>query len=137
MKVNLSNLTQIFHLQNEGLKETIQEGWRDKKVRYFVLSSAIINILGWAVSIFLNFRIDEKIIPLHHNIYFGISLIGSPKQIYFIPLLGLILILINLIFSYLVKQKDNFFVYLFTASSILINFFLLLGLGSIILINFR
>ena len=92
MKLNLSNLTHIFHLQNEELKEVIQEGWRDKKVRYFVLSSIIINILGWIVSIFLNFRIDEKIIPLHHNIYFGISLIGSPKQIYLIPLLGLILI---------------------------------------------
>ncbi|MFH1326182.1 MAG: hypothetical protein ABIH48_01810 [Candidatus Falkowbacteria bacterium] len=137
MRFKFNQLTTLFHVRNADFKTGILELYNDNKTRLFIIVALIINILAWIASIFFNANIEEKIIALHHNIYFGISLIGGPKQVFFIPLLGLIIIIVNTIFSYLIRREDNFFVYLFTASTILINIFLLLGLGSIILINFR
>jgi len=111
--------------------------YRDLKTRTLTATALLINIFIWSSSIFVNLRNTKDVIILHHNIYFGPTFIGSARQVYFIPLLGIIIILINLIVSYIIQHENNFFVYLFAAGSIAINFFLFLGMGSIIMINFR
>jgi len=138
MKIKLANIFNIFHIKKSDFKSRVLEIlWYNKSIRILLIIALLINFVNWSISFFINLKIREDVIALHHNIYFGINLIGSPKQIYFIPLLGLMIIIINFIFSYLIKEEDNFFVYIFTASALLVNVFLLLGLGSVMLINFR
>ncbi|MDP3900110.1 MAG: hypothetical protein Q8Q23_03465 [bacterium] len=132
-----SKFNTFYHLGNDDLKTGLSELFFDNKIRLFVAASLFINIIIWTASLLFNVNVKDTIVALHHNIYFGIDLIGNSGQIYFIPLLGIIFIITNIIFAYLVRREGIFFVYLFTASALLINFFLLLGLGSIILINFR
>lgn len=137
MKIELSQLINLFHIRNTDLKTGIVNLWRDTKLRALLFVSLFLNIIAWLVGFFINTRVTEKFIALHHNVYFGITLIGTPRQVYFIPFLGLIIIMVNIVFSYLIKEEDNFFVYVLIISSLLINIFLLLGLGAIMLINFR
>ena len=114
-----------------------REFYRDAKTRNLAAGALVLNMVGLAGAIFVNTRVSGDIIALHHNVYFGITLIGEPRQVYVIPVLGFFLMLINVLISYLIQHKNKFFVYLFSASSLVLQFFLLLGIGSIILINFR
>ncbi len=137
MKVNFSSWLILSKFKREDAVDFIREFWRDSKLRWFVLSSLILNILLWMASMFINFRVRDDVIALHHNIYFGITLIGDPEKVYFIPFLGLIIIAVNLIFANIIKKEEKFFVYIFSASSLVVNLFLLLGIISIFLVNFR
>ena len=137
MKISLAQIIDTFHVSETNFKKGLSELWRHYYLKVLLIAGLIINGVEWFLAVFVVLRIKEEIIALHHNIYFGINLIGEPRQIFFIPLLGFIIIIINTIFSYLVKEDDDFFMYVFAATSALVNFFLLLGLGSIIMINFR
>ena len=106
-------------------------------MRPLLLVGLLLNSVSWLLSVLITSKVNADIIGLHHNIYFGITLIGSPRQVYFIPLLGLVIIAANAIFSYLIKDDSRFFMFLFAVSSILVNVFLILGIASIMLINFQ
>lgn len=137
MKKFLSQLKILFYVSNDDLKIGLNELYQDGQTRLFILTALFFNILIWVASILFTANLKDDVVALHHNIYFGINLIGDSRQVYFIPLLGLIILVINIVFSFLIRMEGGFFTRLFTASAILINIFLLLGLGSIILINFR
>ena len=136
-KINFNNIKSAMRDGYEQVLFAVKVLYSDIKTRGLIAFALLLNVLIWAGSFFINFRVNAEVIALHHNIYFGITLIGSPKQVYLIPILGFLIIFINLIVSYIIQHKNNFFVYLFTSTSVAINFFLLLGIGSIVLINFR
>ncbi|PIR92997.1 hypothetical protein COT99_03195 [Candidatus Falkowbacteria bacterium CG10_big_fil_rev_8_21_14_0_10_43_10] len=137
MKAELLKIADFLHNKNSGLKIEVIKIWRDKRSRVLLLSALFFNFIAWLIGVFINQRVEDKVIALHHNIYFGITLIGSAKQVYFIPALGFIIITLNLIFSHIAKEEKNFFIYVFAASSLLASIFIILGLSSIMLINFR
>jgi len=137
MNSNLSQLYNTFHLKAEEMRAGFKVLWHDATLRILLLVNLLLNSIGWTISVFINSKIASDIIALHYNVYFGITLIGSPKEVYFIPFLGLFIIMVNGLFLYLIKEGDKFFLYLFSACAILVNIFLILGLGAIALINFR
>ena len=57
--------------------------------------------------IFLYFKIEPQVKPvaLKYTIYFGISMIGPWYYVFFVPLIGIISILINFITAYLIFLK--------------------------------
>jgi hypothetical protein len=136
MNINLANLYGLLHFKAKEAKTGIAFLWSDTGLRALLSLSLLINIINWAVSFFINYRAAEEVIALHHNIYFGITLIGASNQAYFFPLFGLIVVAVNAFFSYLIKEDDRFFLYVFSVSSVLVNIFLILGLAAIMLINF-
>ena len=136
MYMNMPLLSR-FLLFARACAEISREFYRNKKVKRLTVAALAINIAAWAGSVFINTSATTDVIALHHNIYFGITLIGSPRQIYLIPFLGLCIIGANLAIARLTGRQEFFFVYLFSAASLVMQFFLLLGVGSIVLINFR
>jgi len=138
MNLDLSSIVNFWHTNSADIRGGLRDLWHYTQLKFFLLATLLLNIASWIISIIINtLATNDSVIALHHNIYFGINLIGDARQVYFIPLLGILLTLINTIFSYIIRRDDSFFLYVFAASSALINFFLLLGLGSILLINFR
>jgi len=137
MKISFSSWFNLLKFKQDNFNGLIKELWRDTKLRWFFLSSIFLNIIIWITAVLINLKGQENVITLHHNIYFGITLIGDPRKVYFIPFLGLIIITVNLIFAQIIKKQERFFIYIFAVSSLLINIFLLLGMASIVLINFR
>ena len=90
------------------LKTLLKDTIRDAKTRNLIGAALLANLAVWAGGIFVNVRTSEEVIALHHNVYFGITLIGSPRQLYLIPLLGLFVIAANLVISRLTRRRDNF-----------------------------
>lgn len=136
MNINLANFYGLLHLKVKETKTSLGVLWHDTGLRALLSVSLLINVVNWAIGYFINYRATEEVISLHNNIYFGITLIGAPSQAYFLPLFGLIVIAINTLFSYLIKEDDRFFLYVFSVSSVLVNIFLILGLAAIALLNF-
>ena len=137
MNINLSQFYNGFRLKIEETKTGCRALWRDTALKIFLLTALLLDGVSWTVSVIINNKTAGDVIALHHNVYFGITLIGAAKEIYFIPFLGLPIITVNGLFLYLIKEGDKFFLYLFSASAVLVNVFLMLGLAAIVLINFR
>ncbi|MFA5318096.1 MAG: hypothetical protein WC323_01325 [Patescibacteria group bacterium] len=139
MKIKLFSWSDFLSLSfnQDGFWKLIKELWRDAKLRWFLLSALFFNLIIWAASLFINLKSRDEVIALHHNIYFGITLIGDPKNVYFIPFMGLMAIIFNLILANIIKKEENAFMLVFSVCSLIVNIFLFLGITSIVLINFR
>ena len=96
----------------------------DKSKNFFskrtVFWSIVVTLsLNYYIWYIINYYVDfsKSSHVLHYNIYFGIDLLGPSLNLFFIPVIGLLVFLINLIFS--------FFVYNPKKNSLLLSYFLL------------
>jgi len=139
MKIKLFSWPSFLSIKfnQESFWKLIKELWRDVKLRWFLLSTLFLNLIIWVASVFINLKAQDNVIALHHNIYFGITLIGDAKNVYFIPFLGLIALVVNLILANIIKKEEKIFMLIFSICSLIVNIFLFLGITSIVLINFR
>jgi len=110
-----------------------------KRNKFFFIGfslSLLLNLINW---FFLYFKFplvkDIPAIPLHYNIYFGIDLIGPPIRIFILPLFGFLVVLVNLILSYIIYIKERLLSYFLVGGSILIEIFLLIASIFVISIN--
>jgi len=123
---------------NKKVKNVLQDiiknkFWRDKFSMFVLLTNVFLNISIW---IFLIFRLEpsEYPVPLHFNIYFGIDVIDKWSQAFLIPGIGLVVIFLNLILSYLVFSKEKFIAHFLLASSLFVQILLFLaGIGVVVI----
>ncbi len=92
------------------------------------------NIIIWLILAF-NIGSSLEIIPLHYNIYFGIDLIGPWYKVFIIPTIGVIILFINILLSYIIYKKDKTISYFLMGASSLSQFVLLIGAVFVILLN--
>ena len=79
---------------SNSTEEKTNPFFKEKIVKISLFFSLALNfilwlILGWQVKDF------PELIPLHYNIYFGIDSFGTWYQIFLMPLLGLVIIVLN------------------------------------------
>ncbi|OGY47425.1 MAG: hypothetical protein A3J65_04735 [Candidatus Buchananbacteria bacterium RIFCSPHIGHO2_02_FULL_45_11b] len=67
---------------------------RDGFVKFNLFLSLLLNTGLWA-GLFWRLKGFSESVPLHYNIYFGIDRLGPYYQLFFLPFLGLLFILIN------------------------------------------
>jgi len=98
-----------------------------------------VNFIVWLAAWYIAAKVHGELIALHYSVDFGINLIGSPKKLYIIPLLGLLIIVINFILLCAIAgHKDRRFAsHILLAGALLSNIILLVSLVSIYLVNFR
>lgn len=113
--------------------------FRVLSIRIYILVLFSLNFLIWLAAYNIYTAVSQDLVVLHYNVDFGVNLIGSVKQIFIIPTLGLIIILVNLIVSIIFIRRENFkFVsHVLLSAAVLAHLFLFASLGSIYLINFR
>lgn len=107
--------------------------WRDRFNLFTVLTSLLLNLGLW---LFLILRLEpsEYPVPLHFNIYFGVDVIDSWKHAFFIPVIGISIIIINLILSYLVFEKEKFMTHFLLSCSLFVQVLLFLaGIGVVVI----
>ena len=99
--------------------------------KYFITMVALgLNILMWLWLIFIvRPTVDNQV--LHYNIYFGIDQLGSGIKIYLLPILGLIIIAVNLLLILFKPLHKKLFTYI-SIMSLLMQ--VLLVLSAILLI---
>lgn len=104
------------------------------KMRALFGVSLIINLLLWGALAYL-FQPQEEPIFLHYNIFFGIDLIGPWWKIFYIPLSGFIILLINTSLSAASFKEDRALSFTVMSATIFFELFLFLTSFLIVLIN--
>lgn len=100
-----------------------------KPINFYLplILSLLMNALIW---LFLLWRLPATTnwIPLHFNTYFGIDWIGPWIQIFIYPVIGFLVIIINLIVNLLVYNKERSLIHILNYSSLLVQVIILTGL---------
>jgi hypothetical protein len=129
-----------YHIKN-GPQKWIksffaQEYFKSHIVIWLLILSLVANMIDWLILKIWIKPVDFPII-LHYNVYFGVDLIGDYRQVFVLPLIGLILFVVNLILSlYFYKQKERISSYMLMIASLMIQLSLIVASVSVILINY-
>jgi hypothetical protein len=99
---------------------------RDKVILSLFASAVIINIVLWALIVF-NFWNVSDFIVLQYNIYFGISSFGYWAQLLFMPLLGLVIIIVDIFASMFLHLNYRHLSYFVCVSALVVNLILVVA----------
>jgi len=99
---------------------------KDKKIILISALSFLINIFFWLILWYSTLTFEGSI-PLHYNIYFGVDLLGDKKEIFKLPLIALLILLVNFILARVIYKKDKILSYFLVLASFLIQIFLLIA----------
>lgn len=72
--------------------------FKNKNTYLAFLFSLCLNLISW-IYLFLKIKPQENPVYLHYNIYFGVDLIGTWYWIFYLPALGLLILLANFLIS--------------------------------------
>lgn len=99
--------------------------WRDwwNNIPLFLLVG--IQVFIWFYIIF-NIKPAMELVFLHYNIIFGVDLVGSWWKVYYLPLAGLLVLLVNCTLSFIFYKTDKFLSRLLNFWSLLFHLFLLM-----------
>ncbi len=107
------------------------------KINFVV--SVLVNVTLWGALYFklhpLSYLSELGQISLHYNIYFGIDNIGPWYNVFIIPILGLIIIILNNTLAYIFFLQEKMISYLFIFSQTIIQIILFLAGMFVILLN--
>jgi len=113
-----------------------QEYFHSGLIQWVLIGSLIVNVANWACIAFFNRPVDFPII-LHYNVYFGVDVIGDWWQVYLMPLIGLLILLVNAILGYLFyQQKERIVAHLLMLASFVAQVGISIAVASLLLINY-
>ncbi len=134
------NFTHKFFGKFLFKKEAWGRGWADyfafRPAKVYWLATLAVNLLLWVLAGLIKRGLKQDLAILHYNITFGIDYLAPPVQIYWLPLIGLLLFAINAYLSMIFLKRDGWLVNLLLASALAVNVLVGLGLYSIYLVNF-
>jgi len=104
------------------------------KIRWLFIIGLVFNLGLWGMLIFL-FRPQEAPIFLHYNIFFGIDLIGPWWKIFYLPVTGFVILVLNAILSGASFKEDKALSYTMMSLSILFQAMLMAGAYLIAQVN--
>ena len=105
------------------------------KIIYWNLGAALtVNLFLWAL---FYFRIPIQVEPivLRYNIYVGINLIGSWQNVFYFPLAGLGIILLNFILAKIFYKPDKLAAYFLVLGALIAQIILFVFGALIVMIN--
>ncbi len=113
--------------------------WRFSPTRFYLLAILLLQALAWWGAFFIYRNLAGDILVLHYNVDFGIDLIGTPQRIFFYPMFGLGITLLNLAgAAFFTRHKDfRIFAHLLMAASVNFGLILSFALFFIYFINFK
>jgi len=91
-------------------------------------------MLSWFWLITQMSRSDE-LLTLHHNILFGVDYIGPLWKAYYVPTLGLSIIVLNAVLGWLLYRKDTFMAQLLNIIALFASIFVFIATYMIVYWN--
>lgn len=137
MVIDWYKLLNSFHLSRARLAEAVLYLIGFGFVRFYLLFLFSLNIINWFLANYVNKHVSQSLVVLHYNVNLGVNLIGDVRDIYIIPTLGLVFIVINFLLLLNFYRRSRFLIHLLLGFSVLINLSLIASTVSIYLINFR
>lgn len=130
-----------MHIRKISLKNKYgtffsQEYFHSSLVQWIIIGALVLNALNWAAIAFFIRPVDFPVI-LHYNVYFGVDVIGGWWQVYFLPLIGLIILLVNSTLGYLFYgQKERIVAHLLMLATFIVQIVISIAVSSLLLINY-
>lgn len=113
-----------------------QEFFRSALVQWVLIGALIINFANWGLIAYFIRPVDFPII-LHYNVYFGVDVIGAWWQVYFLPLIGLLILSVNTILAFLFyQQKERIVAHLLVFAVFIVQICISIAVASLLLINY-
>lgn len=106
--------------------------WKDRFNIIVIATSVLINLIIWLL-LFFKITPQEAPIVLHYNIYFGIDFIDQWYKIYFIPSVGLLFIVLNLVIGQAVYKQEKLATYFLSSASLFTQVLLVIASVCIVL----
>ncbi len=133
-----SNFYARFYVARGKVANACRAVGRLRSARFYFISFSLLQVLAWLQAIFIFRRLSSDLLVLHYNIDFGIDLVGQPVRIFYYPLAGLAICLLNFGIAAALTNHHDFqaLAKLLLAASVLASIFLCLALLSIYFINF-
>ena len=107
---------------------------RDRLIFVSSLAAAILNIILWLM-LAGKFGFSSGKIPLHFNVIYGIDFLSSTRQIYQLPLAGLVIGLVNSFLALQLYQREKLLSYFLAFSAAVVQVLLLAAAFSLIVLN--
>lgn len=103
-------------------------------IAVFVFASVAVNLLVW---IWLVTQIPPEVgtVFLHYTVLFGVDEIGAWRELFAIPLGGLLVIAMNAVVGWLFFQKDKYIAYFLTCAAFLVQVFMLMAAFLLVTLN--
>lgn len=118
------------------LVEKNRDFFKNPIIFWILMMSILSNLANWTVLALFIKPVDKTII-LHYNVYFGVDSIGHWAQAYYLPAIGLVLLIINLILAgYFYLRKDRMASHILMITALMAQLSLLIASASLILINY-
>lgn len=107
-----------------------------RKIPVAVLLGAgtLLNVFSWIWLLLQIPRTTEQVF-LHYTILFGVDQIGEPGQVYRVPLIGLVLLVLNLLGGWVLYRKDSFYSYALLAIAVILNIFVAISSVLVVFLN--
>jgi len=94
----------------------------------------LINLFNW-VWLWIQIPSGEEYLFLHYNILFGVDKIGNSWKIFYIPLLGLFILIVNVFLGWILFKKDKFMAQLLNFVALLCQLFIVIAVFLIVFLN--
>jgi len=96
--------------------------------------SVVFQVYIW-IFLALNIKPEMERIFLHYNIIFGVDLLGEWWKIYYLPIAGLLVLIVNSCLAVLVYKKSKFISWLLNFSILFFHIFLLIVARLLVRLN--
>ena len=108
--------------------------WKDKIVLLGLGAALFLNLI---LGLLLYLKIPDSNLPLilHYSAYRGVDFLGESSKIYYLPVISLAFVLLNLILADFFYEKEKIISYFFILSLPAIIAFLLMAGINLIIIN--
>ena len=94
----------------------------------------VINIAVW-VWIFITIQPQSETIFLHYNILFGVDYIGEWWRVFFMPMTGLLIFVLNFLVGWALFHKDKFVSIILNAVNVMCQILVLVASSLLIFLN--
>ena len=117
----------------------VREMW---KLRYFKVAVAASILLWLGTTILPSVKVLPSIYgktatPLHYNIHIGVDTVGPWWQIYLVPLIGLLVMLINLLLARYMWTRDPMLSHVAAAATVFLQMVLFVAMIFIVYLSLQ
>lgn len=137
--MNYSNFYARFYTFLQRLGAAFKRVFKFNHAKIYLIIIILLQVIVWLQTVMVFRRLTGDFTILHYNIDFGADMIGSPKQIFFYPILGFVVAVVNISLATIIarRQDPKLVINFLLGAAVAFAVFLNLALLAINFINFR
>jgi len=134
-----SKLYERFYSLRIKIANTTSEFFSFYPNRLYLIAAVFVQAVAWWLAYYIFKNLTSDLLVLHYNVDFGIDWIGDPNLVFYLPLIGLLFLLLSVIALLIFGPGRHFRIqaHYLMAGMVLANLGILASLVLVYVINFR